>query len=721
MFRIPKTNTWNGRIFSPPPGVDKSHNKGSTSGLYWYHEKLEYQKSEKTYVTEGIIDALSLIEMGCQAIAILSSGQNPEKLELNKLENLVFAFDNDEAGKKALRRWQKVYPKAEAVMLRPGEKIRDWNDFLVNYKDSAEAKKAFDRKYEEFKVQAKLALAKKAVEYADVFFKYHKYPPGLFPFDGCYYWSYQKKTKDDSSLETQRISNFTLEVRYYQLDNSNPREPTYSYRLEVFPRKGRAFEISVSGKDLATPTSLTQIFLTRAKVMWEGNKQASHALARMVVEAGAPLVRQLNVIGYDDASGAYVFKDFLIDIKGKYRGPDKRGFFEVSKKEYVKPPSYKTILPDTEVSTETTREIYKLIYRAWNMRGLVAIAWVVASWFVNQIKELIGFFPFLSFCGETQTGKSWLSRNLNALQAIDEEGLPMAKVNTMKGEIRKIAQRSGLFKSLLEGNDPEKSRFDYESILPLYNDNPLQTRARISNDRQTHELPFKSALLFVQNKEPFKSRAAKERVVSLYFERKDINEETTEAFDKLVAMSRPQLAGFFVKIMSSKRPQIEEKWFQYFQKAKSDLKKEIIDPRITETHAIILAFHRILTKMMSFSDTYDLTAFIAELGQRKVKACQHREETLADYFFQLLDDLSDAESKKLTEQDREEGLVYIWFAEAIRFLKKADVDLPRTYDLQKSLKEHSSYVDSNITRRLMLGRLSAEPTKVWVFKADLIA
>ena len=55
------------------------------------------------------------------------------------------------------------------------------------------------------------------------------------------------------------------------------------------------------------------------------------------------------------------------------------------------------------------------------------------------------------------------------MQCLDEEGLPMTKLNTGKGEIRTLAQRSGLFKALLEGNKEDRVRFDFDSLLTLYN------------------------------------------------------------------------------------------------------------------------------------------------------------------------------------------------------------------------------------------------------------
>ena len=128
----------------------------------------------------------------------------------------------------------------------------------------------------------------------------------------------------------------------------------------------------------------------------------------------------------------------------------RKGFFELSRSEQVRPAQYPTIKP---VKGIEPKEVYSLIYQAWGNQGIIGVAWEVAGWFVHRIKKQTGFFPFLSFWGDTQVGKSMLARFMNALQCLDEEGLPMKKVNTGKGEIRKLAQRAGLFKALLESNN----------------------------------------------------------------------------------------------------------------------------------------------------------------------------------------------------------------------------------------------------------------------------
>jgi hypothetical protein len=94
----------NGRLFNPPSGEGKTHNIGSTSGKFWRHPSLSYDPDRPTHITEGILDALSLLELGHQAIAVLSSGQDPARVDLSEFKYKILAFDSDEAGYRACRK-----------------------------------------------------------------------------------------------------------------------------------------------------------------------------------------------------------------------------------------------------------------------------------------------------------------------------------------------------------------------------------------------------------------------------------------------------------------------------------------------------------------------------------------------------------------------------------------------------------------------------------------
>ena len=238
---------YNGRIFPPiPKGEGKTHNQGSTSGLYWQHPGMEYDRSKPVYIVEGIVDALSLTEMGLQSFAVLSSGQDPIKLQLEEWP-LILAFDNDTAGRKATEKYLAAYPNSTAIMPDRGT---DWNDFLCKYDEAAGEE--LTRQLDTFKANAQLALAVTGKEYAGVYYQHFQKTPGLFTHRGITHYSWLKRKGDDSTVITERVGLFTIRTLSYFVDTSDPDRAEYNYHLAITPHGGQTIKALATGKELST-------------------------------------------------------------------------------------------------------------------------------------------------------------------------------------------------------------------------------------------------------------------------------------------------------------------------------------------------------------------------------------------------------------------------------------------------------------------------------------
>lgn len=713
MFLIGKNKgveVWNGRIFNPPPGEDKSHNKGSTAGMHWRHPKMTYDPAQPTYVTEGVVDALSLIEMGLQAIAVLSSGQDPAGLDLEYLggqaANLVIAFDPDAAGAGGTRKWLDRYPNARAICPLKG----DWNDLLCRHQSIAEAAKEFEESLEASTNQARLVLAENAQDYAEIYHEVHGHSPGLFEHAKAYWYASVKENNKYTEVKTRKISDFVLDVKYYQIDTTNEDEPLFRCCVDVRRNGNRPRKFMLSGTDLATPGGVRKTLLDRALATWEGGEWETKALARRITQTKAPVVRQLYRTGHDPESDAFVFQTFAIDRNGKPVHPDPKGFFRIASREYLSPARQIALKPQ---KYQQVKKIYELMQQAWPDTGPLVFSFTVASWFVNKIKPELGFMPFLSLWGDTQTGKSRLVRIANAMQCLDDEGLPLTKVNTAKGEMRKLAQRSGLFQALIEANREENVRFDFDVLLPMYNHgNPIRVTAVKSNDLQTNETPFLGTILFAQNREQFKTKAQMERVISsrkLISE--DINYTTREAFDALVRIQPRQIAWTFIKIMHH-RKKIEDSWLKEYERARDEIIREVPDNRIAENHAVLLAFHRIASKIIGIE--HDLFPHMVEIASAKSERCQHREATPADHFFEVLDGLSDEDDSYIKFAEERDGVLHLKMAEVLKAMDKRGVRFI-VGQLYGELKEHPAFIKSNCPYKGYFSDTRAHTTKVWKF------
>ena len=724
---------WNGRLFHPPAGQGKTHNVGPVAGTYWKMPGMEYNPELETFVVEGILDALSLVSIDYQAIAVLGAGYTPDRFDLSEFGNLVFAFDNDPAGRKATRDWIKHFndqteepgiTQIQVSAILPIKGRGDWNDLLCSSADHEAASKYFDKNLDEYRFQAKLALAKTAREYADVYHQGTKYAPGLYPFDGCYYdsWIKDQGDPDKEKLIVTKVSNFTVDVVLATRSDEDEDRPVFAYQLDVKPQKGgRKVRVLADGNDIKSPDAMKGFFLRHGRAHWYGSGHAVDGFIKMVVESDCPVVRGAESTGYDHKSGFFILKDIAFNLKGQPVLPQ-NGLFKTCMGAFVRPAPMETIKPmDTGCNVPA---LYDLIRQAWGDNGIASLSFLFSSLFVNQVKKELRFFPFLSLYGDTQTGKSKLVTILNNMQGLDGEGLSMCSANTKKGELRELAKISGMMKALIEGNNPGKTRFDFESILPLYNyGNPLQIKAIRTNDNRTKDLPFHGTLSFVQNLEPFQSRAAKERVISLKFCKDALTEMTKAAFDALSSKSTREFAGFLGEVFKH-RVEIEACWMPEYQRCKADLAASIPDNRINENHAVVLCFHRLLCQI--FNINRDLRPAIEEIGKAKIIACQKRTLTPADHFFDALDQLPDqvtgfdgnesSESKNVFVMIKDNRL-YFNRPKAEESIRVAGIMIDYPERLGSSLQEHPGFIEANKNVRFGDGK----QRKAYVFDLEKLA
>ncbi len=710
----------NGRLFSPPPGEGKTHNINSPKSIFYRHPGFTYDPEKKVWAVEGIIDAISLIELGYQAIAVISSGQDPHKVDLSEFKNKVLAFDNDPAGHRACAKWSAVYPEAEVYLCDPG---KDWNDLLASSSSLEDARKYFQRSLPRFKHNGELALAKTSTEWAEIYNEFYHRAPGLFNFQGSTYYSALKKQKgnDTPFLDVERCLRATVRVNSYLINKANPAQPEYLYNLIVQPPKGKQIEVTATGTNLVNSRSINEFFLSRAKINWEGNPRAATAFqTKITSDQSAPEVCQAQVIGYQPENDSYIFHDWGVGPEGKLFLPDKRGHFRIAYNQSYRPPVHgagKAISPAT-INKSQVKEIYTLLHDAWGLNGISAFSLVLSSFFVNQIKAECNFFPFLSLHGDPASGKSALVTLLNAIQGRDGEGLPVTQLNSKKGSIRTIGQLSGLFTALLEDNERNERGFDYSIILTAYNRGPLQVQATFSADLQTKENPFLGALLFCQNTEPFNSKAERQRVISLHFKAEDLTDNSRVAYEKLTNMDKPILAGLIQNVLMN-RKHFESNWTEEWKKARTDL-SPMPERRILDNHALILAFHRLFCSLYSIKQDQAVTDYFRDICRQKCITSAIRQTTTADYFFELLDTLPDDKAATAYHLDSEKNRILVNLPRVENLLKNKGLNFQVNEQLAKALQAHPSYVKNSYAYRFpddpetdKSGR--PKQRRVWVF------
>jgi len=680
MFPVSK-DVWNGRLFNPN-GSGKSHTKGAYGGIFWKHPGIQYDSDKKTYVTEGILDALSFIEMGFQAIAIISAGQTPENIKLIEFHNVWLAFDNDNAGINALKKWKDKFPGYKAILPDKGQ---DWNDFLALNDDKAS--EIFKKKSGKFQFNAELALSKTALEYTEKFYGFHKFLPGLFQFNGCYWMAGIKQKKDDVEINVYKCSDFIMKPLYKRLFMESKQTAEYSYYLRVTPKNEKSVDITISGKDLAVLNNTRQVFGFRAGVSWVGDNEALTKLQEKIRRAKIQEIKIVDNVGYND--GCYIHSHFMIDERGNFHLPDKIGIiksFEPFEAEDALKPLSEPVL--------NAQKVQNMIYKAWGNQGLVAMAWTVASWFRSQILESAGFFPFLSLYGDPQTGKSNLIKLLQHCQGFRNEGHGLKKADTIKFIARSIAQRSNLFYAILEEQGKHDSKFDYPGIiLTGYNGSSIQGRAAFSNNNKTQSSPLECGIVFVQNFEPFTTQQEKERVFSVPFRISQLSEQSFTAFRELLKYQPAAFLQVFIDVMLNKQV-IESDWFERFNILRDEFIQTLHDNRLAEVSAILMTFHNILCAITG--NNFDIKDYILQLTREK-QVNKSNDLPEADMILDYIYTNAEKDLSQFVKIDLQNSLLcFHWVSvkqhvESFRGLKQSEI--------VKQFKRHEAFNACNKTVR----------------------
>jgi len=717
--------TKNGRIYRPPTGIDKAHNVGPTHGKHWRHPGLQYDPTKPVFITEGILNALSLVEMGHQAIAVLGSGANPSAIDLSAYgPNLILAFDGDKAGVAATKQWTEHYKKDVIRAILP-PKDRDWNDCLLRW--GSKAADQFKKQMNEFLWFAELALASTAFQYADIYTRRIKSGPGpLFEFDGqlysCKIAPPGKAGEPPLVDSVHLVANCTIRPVCLGISLEEPDRPKTLTTVDIRQAGSNitsAVRCVLTAEELANPQRLPIVLWDRAQVRWSGDRSAHVALIQQISESGAPKTRAVDLYGYDTLTGAFIFPSFAIKADGKIAKPE-NGQIEVGKNQKIVPPRAATRI---EIVPGGSGPDYASLFRAWPGKARAALAWVCGSWFVDELKDALQFWPFLQFVGPPQTGKSRLTRILSACQCLDEEGIAMTTANTQKGELRLIARRSNLFTALCEGQDRKNTAFEIDSILNLYMvGSALQVRAIRSMDLRTKELPFRSALLFVSNSSPFKTRPQRERVITLNFATEDLTDETRAAFVDAIATPKEAWATTLSKLRDWRCRQGDEfirKWLWLHEKSRKKLFDSTGDARIAENHACIVAMDIVIREALGIEIDESFAVYVDLLATLKKMDCTNEPETIGSYFLEACrvaietDAERHIEYLKKTGDNKDRLAIYLPEAwKAIETNAKVQVQLDK---LQESLSASPLFVESK-----KVVKFGTKSKRCWVFKYDSV-
>ena len=585
-------------VIDMPDKPKKAHFQGGYKGLWWQTPTFNPENGSKVFMVEGIIDALSLIQSGFQAVSLMSSNNFPElalKPYLGKGIRWVLALDNDPAGQRYnLKFYRELVRQGEKVEVctAPDKDKRDWNDLL---KESGG--KITPEMLKEWFYTGELLVSPNARSKAEKIalhtgrmnftFEYH---------DELYTAKHIMKKDEDPILITDKIANCKPEFLYFQKDTVTG-DGNYYMRV-TRPGTNRQY------KDVFLPSAMTNAAELATRLMGIGpglmftgsTKQLNdHKLDYWFNDAAnLPEVQTVNFLGYARELGGWVFPHQAV-FNGVLYQVNKDDFFDLPDGRQVKTSFRQDTVTIGKVDEAHRPELWLDDFKsAFGVKGLAVLAYWAGSFFAEHIRDKHASYPFLELSGEPGTGKTTILEWLWKISGREGyEGIELSKASHA-GRWRSLEQLANLPLVLMEGDRSEagthqKRTFDLNEAKGLYNGRGMRAVGVRTGGNETREPLFRGALIIAQNAPVDSERAVMERIVRVQWDKSHFSTRGFEASNRLRSLDMAQINGFITACITQEK-RFMEKYLQGYQAAVQKLGADAAlgNQRINHNHAQIM-------------------------------------------------------------------------------------------------------------------------------------
>ncbi len=748
-FVLSNGATWE-RFIDKPERFDnrKAHFSGGYQGHWWQapnFDAVAIVQTKELWLTEGIFDALSLLQIGIPAVSVMSCKNFPTHglTELRKQladsisPTLVFAFDRGQAGesftKKFVQRARELGWSATAAQPPQGKYKLDWNDLLQRERLTL-------KHLEQYRYLGELLIAANPKSKALLIHQRtgrYEFP---FEFNHSMHWfklnsdKYEKTTEKDEDKATalQEASSIQLlckcypQALYYQ-ENIASDESWYYFQID-FPHNNGSVKRTFSGAQLSSGSEFKRRLLSVAPgAVYRGNTiQLDCWLEEHMYNVKR--VKVIDFVGYSYEHKCYIFSNTAIK-SGIVYPINEEDFFDV-KQLYIKSLNPALIKPNLDLQ-QFNPDFFNVIWQAFGAKGVLVLAFWFGSFFAEQIRDLFNAYPFLELVGEPGTGKSTLLEFMWKLSGrTNHEGFDPSKA-TKVAISRNLAQVSNLPVVLIEadrGDTPSQNQysFHWDQLKTAYNGRSVRSTGVKNHGNDTNEPVFKGSIVISQNATVAASKAILERIVHVYTDRSNHSAATRAAVDKLNQWPIDEISGFLIKALSNEQAalkQIKQRQthFEKWLRAES----LIHNNRISLNHAMMCSLVETLTLVVDITptqigQTHELIKAFA-IEREHVCGADH---PLLQEFWEVYDFL-EGEDGMVVNHSRDPQYIAInlnQFAEEATVRKQK---LPPLNELKVLLKECRAHkylgrkpVNSAVNDRINKSHLNiGKPStvKCWVF------
>lgn len=731
-FAIPGTdNSYMERFVDPVEIVNADGSRelrkqnffGPHRGLWWQPPEMAINAGDEVWITEAIIDAISLYQNGIKAVATLSCSNYPSK-SLEKCPpdvKWVWALDNDKAGKSAIRKFVKrMRDEGRDVhaAIAPAKSKMDWND-LHRLHRLGESDLA------EYRYHGALLIAKSVAEKGALIYCKTKANGFVVDFaDRMYWFSIDERLFNDAreqadielsekevelaaaieAAQPRQIANARPEFLYFQRNEIT--DEAWFYCRVHFPDGRPAVNLTFTPGQITAAAEFKKRLASAQGAWWSGDAKHLDWIGSRTLQ-GLKTVETIEYIGYSKEHDCYIFPDIAVH-GAKLYAINEQDYFDLPRK------SIKSLARERQMTIETTNRNYRadwaqLVWQAFGTDGMIAAVYWFGSLFAEQIRKHQSSFSFLEIIGEPGSGKTTLIEFLWRLLGQDREGIDPNK-GTRAGLDRSLAQHSAMPNVFIEADRAEDShskRFDWDELKPFYNGRGMRVRGMKNSGNETYEPPFRGSLVIAQNDPVNASDAVLERIVQLRFTKAGHSAASKQATDEMTRLSIEQLS-YFTLLATLRANEIVEHVKNRLDKLQNALLafEDINHQRLAKNHAQLIALAE------KFAELVGLTTEQKNATCKALRdACAERQIALSQdhpivaEFWEIFDYLdaqgtdSDGHPKPLLNHAREPGLIAINLNEFVEHASFARQQVPELKELKRHLKssKHRKFIESSRT------------------------
>ena len=395
----------------------------------------------------------------------------------------------------------------------------------------------------------------------------------FFISQNVYYTKYYNK---NGKQIKDRLSNFLMDIIFHFNDGSNNTKRL----LKLQHHSGAINLIEVQSSEASPERFETILKSHKCSFFGSGTllKKIFAALMDHEIEA-----LYLNQLGYNPLLNLFVFADSIIFEDNTVSKVNKHGILLRNDNYYYLPAFSYNNLNNAEYSDMRNfvfkpgnlffKDYVSLMKKAFGLKAIIGISYLISSLFRDIIIKETGFFPFLFLFGPAGTGKSSFIEILTRLFGEHDAGCPI-KGSTPKYIGRKSSQKKNSLLYLKEYNN----NIDNEMINFFKNayDGVAYGIANKSTDNKTTTFIVENGIIIDGNQLPTAEHAMFDRNIIIDFFLTEYTPDEVLAYQKLIDESSIGLGNVLLDILKH-RDYFREQYRTSFRESLLSVKKDIIE------------------------------------------------------------------------------------------------------------------------------------------------